>query len=443
MPRHRFREISGWTFLVMVLFSPFSSGTPGMQAEKAPPSPASKVSIEPPLRLQELLQELIQSNPELQAARKRYEAALTRPAQESALPDPRISASWISNGPPYPGAGLGVEPTSNVGIQVAQEFPFPGKRALKGGMAQKQADSQAQSIRGLELDLIAQLKEDFYDLCFTYESLDFILEKQALLRQLEGIQQDIIRASTEILIIENRTVALEQKKLTLNAQILALVNRPPDADLSRPEPISDLPALESFDSMQSRALETSPLLGAQRALIDNQQLNVQSAQKAYYPDFDVMGGYYNQGVLKPMWEFKVQVNIPLYFWKKQRSGLEEAVATLAGTQREYRSREQTLNASLRARYLAAQAARKLMDLYSGQIVPSTQLALESSLASYQTGKLDFLSVLANFNTILDYQLAYYEQRAEYLKAVSRIEELMGNAASGSGSTQGSSGEVRR
>ncbi len=80
-----------------------------MRAEKAPPSPASKVVIEPPLRLQELLQELIQSNPELQAARKRYEAALTRPAQESALPDPRISASWVSNGPPYPGAGLGVE----------------------------------------------------------------------------------------------------------------------------------------------------------------------------------------------------------------------------------------------------------------------------------------------------------------------------------------------
>jgi outer membrane protein TolC len=425
-----------------------------MRAEKAPPSPASKVVIEPPLRLQELLQELIQSNPELQAARKRYEAALTRPAQESALPDPRISASWISNGPPYPGAGLGVEPTSNVGIQVAQEIPFPGKRALKGGMAQKQADSQAQSIRGLELDLIAQLKEDFYDLCFTYESLDFIREKQALLRQLaqaaeirystgEGIQQDIIRASTEILILENRTVALEQKKLTLNAQILALVNRPPDADLSRPEPISDLPALEPFDSVQSRALESSPMLGAQRALIDNQQLNVQSAQKAYYPDFDVMGGYYNQGVLKPMWEFKVQVNIPLYFWKKQRSGLEEAVATLAGAQREYRSQEQTLNASLRARYLAAQAARKLMDLYSEQIVPSTQLALESSLASYQTGKLDFLSVLTNFNTILDYQLAYYEQRAEYLKAVSRLEELMGGAASGSGSTSGSSGEVRR
>jgi hypothetical protein len=234
-----------------------------------------------------------------------------------------------------------------------------------------QADSQAQSIRGLELDLIAQFKEDFYGLCFTYESLDFIREKQTLLRQLaqaaeirystgEGIQQDIIRASTEILILENRTVAWEQKKLTLNAQILALVNRPPDADLSRPEPITDLPALESFDSVQSHALETSPMLGAQRALIDNQQLNVQAAQKAYYPDFDVMGGYYNQGVLKPMWEFKVQVNITLYFWKKQRSGLEEAVATLAGAQREYRSQEQTLNASLRARLIEFSGAEYMV-----------------------------------------------------------------------------------
>ena len=425
-----------------------------MQAEKELPSPAAKVSAEPPLRLQELVRELIQANPELQAARKRYEAALTRPPQESALPDPRISAGWVSNGPPYPGAGLGVEPTSNVGIQVAQEFPFPGKRALKGGMAQKQADSQAQSVRALELDIIAQLKEAFYDLCFTYESLDLIREKQGLLQQLakaaeirystgEGIQQDIIRSSTEISILENRTIALEQKKLTLGAQINALVNRPPDADLSRPEPMSDLTALDSFESVQSRALEISPLLGAQRSLIDNQQLNVQLAQKAYYPDFDVMGGYYNQGVLKPMWEFKAQVNIPLYFWKKQRSGLEEAVALLAGAQREYRSREQTLSSSLRARYLAAQTAQRLMDLYSRQIVPSTQLALESSLASYQTGKLDFLSVLTNFNTILDYQLAYHEQRAEYFKAVSRLEELMGGSASSSGSTRGSSGEVRR
>ena len=82
-----------------------------------------------------------------------------------------------------------------------------------------------------------------------------------------------------------------------------------------------MPPLESFESLQARALETSPLLQAQRKVIDGRQLNVQSARKAYYPDFDVMSGYYNQGAMKPMWEFKVQVNVPLYFWKKQRYGI--------------------------------------------------------------------------------------------------------------------------
>jgi hypothetical protein len=33
-------------------------------------------------------------------------------------------------------------------------------------------------------------------------------------------------------------------------------------------------------------------------------------------------------------------------------------------------------------------------------------------------------VLSNFNTILEYEMSYYEQRAEYLKALSSLEELV-------------------
>jgi cobalt-zinc-cadmium efflux system outer membrane protein len=154
-------------------------------------------------------------------------------------------------------------------------------------------------------------------------------------------------------------------------------------------------------------------------------LNVQSAQKAYYPDFDVMSGYYNQGSMKPMWEFKVQFNIPLYFGKKQRYGLEEAGANLAEAQRTYRNDQQWLFFRLRDRYVAAEAALKLMNLYSQQVVPQSELALQSSLASYEGGSVDFLTVLSNITTIRDYQMNYFEQRAEYLKALSGLEELTG------------------
>lgn len=116
----------------------------------------------------------------------------------------------------------------------------------------------------------------------------------------KAMQQDIIKAGMEVAILENRLIALVQKRLSSNAEINALLNRPPDADLGRPETVSTLPPLEPYESLRNRALAASPLLQGQRAVIDSRQLNVQSAQKAYYPDFDVMGGYYNQGPMKPM-----------------------------------------------------------------------------------------------------------------------------------------------
>ncbi len=419
-----------------------SPANPALQQDAERPMPVDRPQAGVSLRLDDLRRELLRSNPDLLVAQKRYEALLARPAQESALPDPRITMGWVSTGWPYPGSGLGSEPVSNIGIQVAQEIPFPGKRILKGSIAQKQAETEAQMIRAQELNLIAQLEEKFYDLRFVYESLDIVREKQTLLEQLaqaaqarysvgKGMQQDIIRASTGISILEDRAIVLEQKRLILTAEINALLSHPPDAELGRPEPASAIPALELFESLQARALEMAPLLAAQRKVIDGRQLNVQSARKAYYPDFDVMSGYYNMGSLKPMWEFKVQVSVPLYFWQKQRYGMEEAGASLAEAQRGYRAQMQLVGSRMRELYLAAQAARKLMDLYSRQIVPQTELALESSLAGYESGGVDFLSVLSNFTMILDYQLNYREQQAEYLKALSGIAELAGSPTAGS------------
>jgi outer membrane protein TolC len=59
------------------------------------------------------------------------------------------------------------------------------------------------------------------------------------------------------------------------------------------------------------------------------------------------------------------------------------------------------------------------------VVPQSELALQSSLASYEAGSVDFLTVLSNLTTIREYQMSYYEQRAEYLKALSGLEELAG------------------
>ncbi len=389
----------------------------------------------PTVQLQELIAALLKDNPELRAARNRYEAALTRPPQESALPDPRITMGWNSNGSPLPGAGLGAEPTSNIGFQISQEFPYPGKRGLKGSMARKAAESEAQMYRAKEHSLVSQLKSSFHELRYVHEAADIVRRNQELLHRLakvaearysvgKGMQQDLIKSEVEISIRENKLIILQQRKDSLTAEINSLLNRPLESQLARPEPIQPVPSLQPLDSLRLHILKASPMLRAQRSVIDSRHFGLQLAHKEYYPDLDVMGGYYNMGVMRDMWEFKVQLKVPFYFWRKQRYGLEEAGLRLVESQRIYRSTEQVLEFRLRERHAAAQASQRLMELYSRRIIPQSQLALESSLTSYETGGVDLLTVLANFSTILDYEMSYYEQRVEYLKALASLEELV-------------------
>lgn len=390
---------------------------------------------EPEVNLESLVQELIRSNPDLAAAKKRLEASQTRPFQEGSLPDPKITMGWISNGNPLPGAGLGVEPTSNIGFQLSQDFPYPGKRFLKETVARKEAESTAMNLQLLELFLIRQLKTAFHDLAYVYETLALLERNRDVLQRLarvadsryalgRGLQQDLIRAQLELTLLEKRRISEQQKKASLKAQINTLLNRAPNEPLGRPREDQDLPSLSEFEVLERQADQYSPRLKSQRALIDGRHFEVQLAKRGYYPDFGVMGGYYNMGGLKDMWEFRVQVNIPLYFWRKQRLGLEESSYRLAEAQKNYRSAEQELVYRIREQFLAAQTASSLTDLYRQRLIPQAKLALESSLASYESGTVDFLTVLANFSAILESEKDYYEQRTEYLKAIANLEEAV-------------------
>ena len=73
----------------------------------------------------------------------------------------------------------------------------------------------------------------------------------------------------------------------------------------------------------------------------------------------------------------------------------------------------------------AETARKLIDLYEKSVIPEAKLTLESSLASYETGTLDFLSVFSNFMNVVDYELMYHEEVMRFHVALARLEEMTG------------------
>jgi outer membrane protein TolC len=181
----------------------------------------------------------------------------------------------------------------------------------------------------------------------------------------------------------------------------------------------------TLDDLFAAARQNSPMLRRDQKMIERTELAVNLARKEYYPDFTLNAGYYNMGSMPAMYEFRADFKLPVYFWRKQRAGVNEQVSNLSQVRRTYEATDQSVHLRITDDYLMAQASAKLMKLYSETVVPQGSLALESSLSTYETGTVDFLSVLTNFSMVLEYEMNYYDEALNYVLALSRLEEMTG------------------
>ena len=99
---------------------------------------------------------------------------------------------------------------------------------------------------------------------------------------------------------------------------------------------------------------------------------------------------------------------------------------LSESRRNYEAARQDLQFRLREAFAQAETSFQLLTLYQDTIIPQAQLTADSSLASYQTGTADFLSVLTNLSSTIDYEERYHEEMLSYWLAVIKLEELSGS-----------------
>lgn len=394
------------------------------------PAVAQRVQVD------DLVRQALESNPEILAAQKRYEAARQRPVQASALPDPMISPGYNSNGAPWPGALLGTEPTSNIGIMMSQEIPYPGKRKLAGSIASKEAEAEFEAYQQVQLAVMSRLKQAYHRLAFTYSALEVLERNLALLRKLHGIgeirysvgkteQQDVLRSQTQMALLETRRIPLEREIRAREAEINSLLNHAPGTPLGRPVDLAPLVLTASLEELYATAKENSPMIRRDEKMIQRSELAVNAARKEYYPDITLNGGYYNMGRMPDMYMFRADIKVPLYWFRKQRPNVTEQANELVQARRTLQATTHNLEFRIQDDYSMAEAALKLVTLYRETVIPQASLTLESSLSSYETGKVDFLTVLSNYITILEYEMNYYEQLQNAYLALARLEEMTG------------------
>jgi len=386
--------------------------------------------------LDSLVEEALRNNREILAAQKKYEAARQRPSQASALPDPTVSLGYTSVGAPYPVAGLGSQVTANAGLMISQEMPYPGKQKLRGEIAAKAADAEFQEYLTVRLSVTARLKQAYHELHHATVGVMFTQRYQELLQSILNVaearyasgkaaQQDIFKAQTQYSILQAQMLRYQQEKASKQIEINALLNRAGDATVEAPidMAVGEMPG--TLDEMLAHARTMAPMLVRDQKNIERSELAANLARKDYYPDYTLSGGYFNQGSMAPMWQFRVDFKLPAYFWKKQRAAVTEQEFSTAEARHTYESTHNEIEARIRNAYIMADTAHRLTELYDKSVIPEAKLALESSLAGYQTGSLDFLAVYSNFMNVVDNELMYHEEVMQFHVALAQLEEMTG------------------
>lgn len=377
--------------------------------------------------LADLVAEAIAQNPEIQASQSRWNAAKSVVPQVTSLPDPLVTMGY---------RGDDIMNESRFGIQ--QEFPFPGKLKLKGDVAMKRAQQTQEASHAIRLRVIAQLKEAYFTLHFVHESVEIVRKNLKILAEFEktaearykvgkGIQQDVFRAQVELSRELERLTNLEQQEASAQADINRILNRPPDTPLGIPEEPELTELHDTLEDLRAMAVKYSPLLKLQRRGIEQSEAAVKLARRQFYPDFTVSVSSmqnFDRGDRRDVLGL-LGIRVPLFYATKQRNGVKEARSTLQGSKRDYQTVLQDIRFRVKDHMVRAQRAARLVKLIGTAIIPQASLALESSIAGYSVGNVNFLTMLDNLLNLQQDELDLHRERTEHEIAIARLEEIVG------------------
>ncbi len=420
--------------LVLVLPGDVAGQFPETAAWENASTPADTV------RLADLVAEARSNNPSLRAAGSRAAAARERGSRVGTLPNPEIFLGLRNR--PLDGFGTDQPMTMNV-VGARQKFPWPGVQ----GYARDEADllAAADSLDAVDLEhqLVAGLTAAYYRAAALDRLVLIMRRTRELLRGFHqvalanyevgrGLQQDVLQAQVSVARMTEDITLVQQQRLGLTARINAIVGRPWQSPLEALELPAELGPIPTADSLVRQAAASRPSLAAAAERVAAADAAYRSSRRKLYPDFTVAVEYGQRPQFVDFLSVMVGIEIPLWAGKRELPQRREAEQLRSSS--EFEARDLYHQTIARVLELVAEAdrARNLTMLYRGSVLPQAAAAVESAMAAYRVGDIDFNTLVESELTRSRYQMQLITHRADYHRALAELEAITGSPVRGTG-----------
>ncbi len=393
-----------------------------------------------PVTPEALVQEALSRNPELKSSYYRWQSSRATISPAGTLPDLQVGISLLNL--PVNSFAFNREPMTGKQFALRQKIPFPGKLGLKSDLARVQSDMEQAFYQEARNQLKAQVRVFYYELFYLTRSLEVLNKNLELLQRVRevaetrysvgtGLQQDILRIQVELLKMEEQKENLLFRRREVCARLNELLNRTENQPIVPVDTLS-LPVITlPFDTLLIRVERYRPLVRAWKLRNRQQEKRVALAQKQYLPDFTLgvaytqreklVGGYAGVDFFS-VW---LTVDVPLYFWRKQRKQVEQQTFLQQNTRWNLRKVLNQVRAEIAVVYEDIQRNRRLVQLYREGILPQAEQSFRANLSGYRTGKIDFLTLLNSQMVLFNYRQEYYRKLSNLHKQMARLVFLVG------------------
>ena len=422
------------------LFAPVTQpNTPKIYVKNVPSGPTE-------MDLRQLWSELKLNNPQLSSLREAYLSAKATVPQIAAPANPQIGLVWSGmpvnspfalGGANAPSAANPGGISSNNSVSVTQPFQFPGKKSLAANIADTNAEALLAQSESSYLQLGAQLSTLYYNTLASQKQLQVLRESVVRLEMIKNVAKaryaNNAAAYVEYLNAQVAQSAAQADQFNLERQlqvglnnINTLVGRHSREKLIlRGDARRAMTGVPTLVELEDYAESSHPALKSSALQLEAARKGVDLAKKAYLPDFQVIGSSYtprgpfsaNNGAL--FYQFELDLVIPLYFFTKEKYGVEQAQRNAAAAEAGNISNRQQIVLAVNSAYAAYEQAKNQAQFLKERQVPQADAAYKVGLIQYSNNGQEFNDLLTAQTQLrsLEIQLALAEANLLQAQAV--------------------------
>ncbi|OGX48092.1 MAG: hypothetical protein A2243_02720 [Omnitrophica WOR_2 bacterium RIFOXYA2_FULL_38_17] len=388
-------------------------------------------------KLEDYIRIGLKNNPGLRSEFYKWKSSFKKISKESSLSDPQFTYEVETR----------VVPQERT-FSINQELPLPDKLWIRKSKAFKASEEAYYNFQKNQLELVYKITDVYYEYAYLSKAILLMEENIKLLKNFESVaqaryksalaqNQDLLKVQVELGRLENDLYSLRDMQLPLVSRLNALLNLPKNNLLPWPnESLEDAVMQERYkevDDLYDVLKEENPEILASSSKVEENKDALKLAKREYFPDLTVgvtqidTGDALNSSTVdsgKDPLMVMFSVNVPIWF-NRLNAGVQDAKASLNASENYLENKENELFSQLALVHYKLRDALRQSQLYKDALLPKASQALNATQSGYESGKVEFLSLIDAQRVLFNFQLAYYRFNANFHQRLSELQSLLG------------------